>query len=180
MTNRRILSTALVAAFIALLLPSLTASAQNGPWWGRGRDNDRYGRDGRGLREAIRRVEERSDDFADRLDRALDRSRIDDTYREDRINQAGRDFRNAAGRLRNRFNDRDFNRSHGEARELLRVAARIDRFMSRHRLDGRAESEWNRMRSDLRLIADAYNIRMDDYGRGNPRWPGGGGSRWPF
>ncbi|HEX8474285.1 MAG TPA: hypothetical protein VF666_09660 [Pyrinomonadaceae bacterium] len=182
MTNRRIFSTVVAAAFVALLLPVLTASAQsNEPWWSRGRnrDNDRYGRgyDYRGLRDAIRRVEDRSDDFENRLDSALDRSRYDDTYREDRINQAGRDFRTAASRLRNRFNERDLNRSQSEARELLQVAARIDRFLSRNRLDGRVESEWSRMRSDLRLIADAYNIRFNNGGYGRDR---NNGRRWPY
>jgi hypothetical protein len=165
MTNRRrnLLSFAF-AALVALLLPALDASAQV-PTWGRNRDygNDRhYGYDTRGLRDAIRRVESRSDDFQNHVDRALDRSRYDDTRREDRINDIAREFRNASQRLRSRFNERDINRSSNEARQLLQIASRIDRFMSRNRLDSRAESEWSQMRSDLRVIANAYRIGMND------------------
>jgi hypothetical protein len=159
MTNRRrnLLSFAF-AALVALLLPALDASAQV-PTWGRNRD---YGYDSRGLRDAIRRVESRSDDFQNHVDRALDRSRYDDTRREDRINDIAREFRNASQRLRSRFNERDINRSSNEARQLLQISSRIDRFMSRNRLDSRAESTWSQMRSDLRLIANAYRIGMND------------------
>lgn len=192
MDYRRKLFTFAAAAFIALLLPLFTASAQsNDPWWSRGRNrDDRYNRhyNSRALREAVRRVEERSDDFQDRLDSALDRSRYDDTQREDRINGVGREFRDAARRLRDRFRENDIYRSESDARQLLRIASRIDRFLSRNRLDGRVISEWSRMRSDLNLIADAYNFRNggydrdDDYRRNRPnrRFPNDRGWRWPF
>ena len=182
MTNRRITLLTLAAALlVTLLVPATDVSAQsNDPWWGRIRrdrwHDDRYGRyDYRALRDAIRRVDDRSDDLENRLDDALDRSRYDDTRREDRINNFGREFRSAARRLRDRFNERDPRRSESEARQLLQIASRLDRFLDRNRLDGRVESEWNNISSSLRLIADAYNIRYNDrdYGRGrnNRRWP---------
>lgn len=193
MTNRRItLFTIALGALMTLFLP-VVASAQIDPWWRRGdnnRRNDRYGYDYR-LRDAIRNVESRSDDFQDAFDRALDRSRYDDSRREDNMNGVARQFRDAARRLRSRFNERDPYRSQSEARELIQVASRIDRFMSRQRLDSRAESEWSNLRYNLNVIADAYNIRFNDgynNGRRNRRNDDyrdrdrnrDRGWRWPF
>lgn len=163
-----------------------TASAQSGPWWERGRDRDdrNYGYNQRGLREAIRRVDDRSDDFKDQVDRALDRSRYDDTRREDRINDVARDFRNAARSLKNRFNERDLYRSENEARRLLQLGSQIDRVISRNNIDSRTRNEWSRISNDLRIIADAYNIRTRDRdygnGRGRNRRNDDRDRRWPF
>jgi hypothetical protein len=196
MTNRRItLLTVALGALMTLALPMLTTSAQE-PWWRRGdnnrRDNRGYGYDYR-LRDAIRNVESRSDDFQGALDRALDRSRYDDSRREDNMNGVARQFRDAARRLRSRFNERDPYRSQSEARELIQVGTRIDRFLSRQRLDSRVVSEWNNIRYSLNVIADAYNLRFDDdgyynRGRNNRRNDdyrrndrrNDGNWRWPF
>jgi len=155
------------------------ASAQGGydPWnrnrdYRRDRRNDDYGY--RSLRDSIRRVRNRSDDFRNHLDSALDRSRIDDTRREDRINDIAREFERAANRLDDRFdNGRDLNRSADEARHLLEVGARIDQLMARTRFrDGRVQSDWAQIRQDLRVIANAYggyNYGNGPYRRGDTR-----------
>ncbi len=182
MTNRlRIIPTLIAVALVALCLP-IMASAQGGydPWnrdrdYRRDRRNDDYDRYGyRSLRDSIRRVRNRSDDFRNHLDSALDRSRIDDTRREDRINDIAREFERAANRLDDRFdNGRDLNRSAGEARHLLEVGARIDQLMSRARFrDGRVQSDWAQIRQDLRVIANAYggyNYGNGPYRRGDNR-----------
>lgn len=173
MTNRlKLIPSLIAAALVALCLPVM-ASAQGGydPWnrdrdYRRDRRNDNYDRYGyRSLRDSIRRVRNRSDDFRNHLDSALDRSRIDDTRREDRINDMAREFERAAHRLDDRFdNGRDLNRSADEARHLLEVGVRIDQLMARARLrDGRAQSDWAQIRQDLRVIANAYG----SYGYGN-------------
>jgi hypothetical protein len=169
MTNRRtnLLATAFAALF-ALLLPA-TANAQ----WGQRRDDDNYGRrngrlsdqDRRFLRDVARRIDDRSGSFQRNVDRALDRSRIDDTPREDNINDRVRDFRRAAARFRDRAGDgNNINNSRGEAQQLLSSAAQIDRLVRRVRLDGRAQSDWSQIRSDLHTVANFYNLRMSDYG----------------
>ena len=175
MTNRRTtLPAFFAAALFALLLPAL-ANAQQGPWWGQGRnrrDDDYYGRrngrlgdhDRRALRDVARRIDDRSGSFQRNVDRALDRSRIDDTPREDNINDRVRDFRRAAERFRDRAGDSDnINNSRGEAQHLLSSAAQIDRLMRRVRLDGRAQSDWSQIRADLRTVASFYNLRLGDY-----------------
>lgn len=176
MYNRRTILTVVATALLALCLPMMAAAQGSS---GRDRDygNDRgYGRNdrytARALSDAARRVNDRSRDFQRHLDSALDRSRYDDTRREDRINEAGQEFRNAASNFRDRIGDgRNVNRAANEARQLLQIGARIDRFVSRTRLDPRTASEWSQIRQDLRLIADAYGfgfngndgyIRRDD------------------
>jgi hypothetical protein len=166
MTNRlKLIPTLIAAALVALCLPIMASAQGSYDPWNRDRDYrrdrrtddyDRYGQ--RSLRDSIRRVRNRSDDFRSHLDNALDRSRIDDTRREDRINDIAREFERAANRLDDRFdNGRDLNRSADEARHLLEVGARIDQLMSRARLrDGRAQSDWAQIRQDLRVIANAY------------------------
>lgn len=178
MTNRRsTLLTFAAAALVSLLLPVM-ASAQNRPWWDRGgdrRDDDYYGRrsgrisdsERRTLRDVARRIDSRSKDFQKDVDRLLDNSRYDDTRREDRINDLARDFRNAAARFRDRAGDsNDLNRSEGEARQLLDSASRINRVVSRVRLDSRTASEWSQISSDLRTVANIYGLRYSDYGGG--------------
>ena len=172
MTNRRtsLPATAFAALFALLLLPA-AANAQ----WGQGRDrrdDDYYGRrngrlsdqDRRFLRDVARRIDDRSGSFQRNVDRALDRSRIDDTPREDNINDRVRDFRRAAERFRDRAGDgNNINNSRGEAQQLLNSAANIDRLMRRVRLDGRAQSDWSQIRADLRTVASFYNLRLSDY-----------------
>ena len=178
MGNRRTtILTVIAAALVSLFLPLMTASAQGryDPSWGRNRDgrNDSYRRgyyNERTLRDAAQRVKNRSRNFQDNLDRALDRSRLDGTRREDRLNDVARDFHNAASRFEDRVDDgRNLNRSTNEARELIQMGARIDRVVSRARLDSRASSDWSQIRQDLRLIADIYGIRTGDFDSGYNR-----------
>lgn len=162
MTNRRkIFPTIIAVALVALFLPVMASAQGNYDPWDRNRRNDdRYGNNNRWLRDSIRRVKDRSDDFREHLDEALDRSRYDDTRREDRINNVAREFENAAHRLEDRFdNGRDLNRSAGEAQRLLQIGSRIDQLISRGRFNGRVMSDWAQIRQDLRVIANAYNNR---------------------
>ena len=197
MTNRRMtLMVFAAAAFITLLIPT-TASAQR-PWWenGRNRDNDTYGRRGRSndndrryLRDVARRIDERSKSFERNVDRSLDNSRIDDTRREDNINDRVHEFRRAAARFRDRAGDNNSYSGEQEARTLLSQAGQIDRLVRRIRLDGRAQSDWSQIRSDLRTVADFYGLRMSDYDGGrDDDWrndrngrnrPNNGGIQWP-
>jgi hypothetical protein len=178
--RRRFTPTVIAAALMAMFLP-LVASAQwgNNDRWGRGRNNGRYDDryDNRTLRDAARRIDDRSGDFQRHLDSALDHSRYDDTRREDNINQIAVEFRNAASRFRNSVGDgRDYNRGSNEAQRLLQLGSRIDRLVGRLRLDSRTQSDWWQIRQDLRVIGDFYRGRYNnggyygrdnDYGRGN-------------
>jgi hypothetical protein len=177
MHRRTTFMAVITAALFSLALNVTAAQAQ----WGR-RDDDyrrdgRYGRyDSRALRDAASRIRDRSKNLERDIDRLLDRSRHDDTRREDRINDQAREFRRAAERFRDRVGDgRDLNRSANEARELLRQGERIDNVLSRLRADSRTYSDWSQISRDLDLVADIYgfNYRRGGYRNGgyDPRYP---------
>lgn len=204
MTNRRFTVPALATLALTLLVAPAAASAQS-VWdvlrdrardraeqrdrdddYRRGRrdDDDYYGRgrvsdsERHRLRDLARRIEDRSRSFQRNLDRSLDRSRIDDTRREDNINDLARDFRNAADRFRNTVGDgNDLYRSQDEAQQLLQLGSRVERTVGRVRLDSRTASDWSQIRADLRTVADIYRLNNYDnggYGRGRG---GGRGNR---
>jgi hypothetical protein len=196
MINRRFTVPALATLALTLLFAPAVANAQSSIWdrirdrardqrdrdedYRRGRRDDDDYRRGRGgrlgdyerrqLRDLARRIDDRSRSFQRNLDRSLDRSRIDDTRREDNINDLARDFRDAANRFRNVAGDNDdLYRSQDEARQLLQLANRVERTLSRVRLDSRTANDWSQIRADLRTVADIYRMRNYDnggYGRG--------------
>ena len=196
MTKRRFILPAFAAlALSAFIAPSTTKAqtiwdrirdraeqerdrdARNGR-----RDDGDYGRNGgygrrnggrlsdyerRQLRDLARRISDRSRDLQRDVDRALDNSRVNGTRREDNINQEARDLRSAAERFRSVAGDsNDLYRSSDEARDLLDRASRMGRVLNRVRSDGRASSDWSQLRSDLRTVADIYNLRFNDNGGG--------------
>lgn len=143
--------------------------------WGRGRRDGRlndYER--RQLREAARRISNRSHDLQRDVDRLLDQSRHDGTRREDRVNNEVRRFREAADRFRDRAGDSDnLNRSADEARQLLSEAERVGNFLRRLRVDNRTQNDWSQIRQDLRTVANIYGFRFrdfDDYRGGGRGW----------
>jgi hypothetical protein len=177
--RRRIIPTVILAAFIVLSLPAMAAAQGSNQWWqdrdygrDRGRQNDNYSRYQRErLRNSARRISDLSRQFERGIDRSLDRSRLDGTIREDRINDRAREFRFAADELRNRLGDaRNLYNSTSAARSLLQMGARIDRLMSRFRLDSRTISDWAQIRQELRVISDAYGFRSGDFGYGRGNW----------
>jgi hypothetical protein len=104
----------------------------------------------------LRNSEKASATFRRSLDRALDRSRLDGTTREDEINQFVKDFNDATKRLRDRFNGRTSVAADVEA--VLSRAGRIDDFMRRHPLDPRAQNDWRKVTNYLDQLSRAYNV----------------------
>jgi outer membrane murein-binding lipoprotein Lpp len=108
------------------------------------------------VRGLIDRLERDSNQFRQSLDSSLDRSRLDGSRAEDRINDFVRDFEQATDRLKDRFDD-DRSAS-ATMQEVLDRGARIDRFVTNHRLTGRAYDDWRRVRTDLDELASAYSV----------------------
>lgn len=107
----------------------------------------------------LRNSEKAADAFRGSLDRALDRSRLDGTAREDDINQFVKEFNDATKQLRDRFNGRASVAADVES--VLNRAGRIDLFMRRHPLDRRAQSNWLKLRNELDQLSRAYNVMWD-------------------
>ena len=108
------------------------------------------------VRGLIDRLERDSDQFRQSLDSSLDRSRLDGSRAEDRINDFVKDFEASTDRLKDRFDD-DRSAS-ATVQEVLERGARIDRFVTDHRLTGRAYDDWRRVRTDLDELASAYSV----------------------
>jgi hypothetical protein len=170
---RKLIPTVFAVALIALCLPAIaTAQGSYDPYGGSyGRDRD-YRRDDnrngyydqRRLRDSVKRLDNLSGDFQRHLDSALDHSRLDDSQREDRINEVADDFHEASDNLKDRYDDgKNLNRSSGEARRLLQLGSVLNAFMLRNRLDGRVESDWSRIRQELNVVANAYGFNMADF-----------------
>lgn len=104
----------------------------------------------------LERIERNADRFRKSLDSALDRSRLDDTNREDNINQFVKDFEAATNHLEDRFGKKQSASS--DVEEVLNRAMLIDNFMRRHRLASRAQNDWDMLRRDLDELALAYQV----------------------
>ena len=138
------------------------------------RNNDRYGNNdnyNRNLRSTVVNLKNRSKRFEKTLDRALDRSRYDERRREDNLNQLAENFRRAADKLEDEYdNRRDYNNSADEARRVIQYGSQLDRAISRLRLDRNVQNEWSQIRRDLQTLASAYNNNYNN-GRNNNNYP---------
>jgi hypothetical protein len=173
-TMNRIKSFIAVSAFSLLVLglPAV-ASAQWGgnggydPYGGYG--NARYNRDIRGTVENLR-------NSARNFERQVDRGnngygRYNDRYNNgnlrnlaDRFTDATKDLANAYGRGRNLSNSSD------EARRVLDIGSQIENELSYNsRGSYNLQNDWNRVRYDLRVIADTYGYNYNNRGYRNNR-----------
>jgi hypothetical protein len=112
------------------------------------------------VQRVINQVENRSDAFRRSVDRALDRSRLNGSRREDQINEDVKRFDRAVDRLRNEFDRRD---SRDETRryveQVLREADGIGRAIRRADFARNVEREWSSLRNDLNTLASLYNLK---------------------
>jgi hypothetical protein len=136
----------------AFLLLAVNVAAQ--PREGRGRlyakaDVDRL----------VKRVETSSDKFKKEFDKALDRSRLNNTNREDRLNQYAKDFEHATDELRSHFDRTDkWIENKEQVRTCLSLASKLNVAMRNRRLGPKVESRWVGLRYDLNTLADVYNL----------------------
>jgi hypothetical protein len=175
MTNRHTLKFSIfAAAILALSLPA-AAAAQ---WGNQNRYPDNRGRyDDRGVRDSVNRLDRLAKDFEREMDRALDRSRVNGSRQEDRINEEVHQFRDAVSDLKSRVgNGRDLNRSADEARRVLEEGQQVDRVARPRWFDGRMVSQWSQIQQELRYISNVYGFRYnggngrdDDWRRRNDR-----------
>jgi len=183
-------------ALIAMVLPSIASAQYNGgygyPGGGYGYPNGGYGNGGynRDIRGNLDNLKNRAKDFEHQVDRGRDnygswgrRGTDDRRLRElaDQFTDATKDLRNDYGR------GRDLSGSENEARRVLDIASQIDNELYRSGVNRDAESQWNQIRYDLRVVADTYGYNGGYNNRyPNNRYPnrrsGGWGNNlpWPF
>ncbi len=124
----------------------------------RGNYNRRYTK--ADVERVIARVEERSDRFEEVFDRALDRSRLDGTRREDRLTERAKELEERLDNLRDEFDRRDrYQDTRAQVASVLQTATVINNVMIRRRLDVGTESLWAALRVELNALARFYNLR---------------------
>ena len=112
------------------------------------------------MQALVRDCERRSDDFRKQLDRALDRSSLDGTRREDRLNSEARRLENEIDRVKRELERRqDFMDVRDNVAAALEAARDIDRTMRRRRLTKDAERAWRALTAELNVLADRYAVR---------------------
>jgi hypothetical protein len=111
------------------------------------------------VEQIIKRVEDRSDKFKKEFDKALDRSRLNNSNREDRLNQYAKDLEKNTDELRREFDRRDsWIDNKDEVRKCLSAATRINVAMRNRRLGPKVESTWSALRFELNTLAQVYNL----------------------
>ena len=111
------------------------------------------------VQTVIKRVEDRVDNFVSKYDKALDRSRLDGSSRENWLMNRARDLERATDELSSEFDRRDaWIDNKEETRRCLNIASDIDRNMRNYRFGSAAESNWGRVRYELNTLADIYNL----------------------
>jgi hypothetical protein len=142
---------ALATAFTVLLVAGF---AQAQPRVARGRvytkaDVDRI----------IKRVEDSTDKFKKEFDKALDHSRLNNTNREDQLNEYAKDLEHATDDLRKHFDKTDaWIENKEQVRICLSLASKINVAMRNRRLGPKVESRWASVRYDLNTLAGVYNL----------------------
>jgi hypothetical protein len=107
----------------------------------------------------IKRVEERSDRFVKLFDRSLDRSGINGTDREDRLNEYARNLETALDELRGEFDRKEnYVETRPEVRRCLDIATNINAAVRSRRLGGETERQWALLRAELNTLADVYGL----------------------
>jgi predicted glycoside hydrolase/deacetylase ChbG (UPF0249 family) len=102
------------------------------------------------------RIRSKTNTFRDSLKKALNKSRLDRTQREENVNDYVKAFEEDTKRLDDHF---DHHKSTAaDVDSVLQRAARINTFMILHPLDARVQGDWATLRTDLELVANAYNI----------------------
>lgn len=144
----------LLTGLAAVLLILISANVSNAQRRGRDRNYTKAQVD-----RLIKNVEERTDRFVSEFDRALDRSRLNGTKREDNLNEKARNLESGTDELRREFDRRDsWIENKDEVRRCLNIAADINVVMQRRKLGGAAENNWANVRSELNALAAAYNL----------------------
>ena len=143
----KLMKITVVAAMV--LLAGLTANVNV-------RAQEPYRLSEREMKDLLSRIDKQSEVFRGSLKHALNHSSLDDSKAEDRINDFVKGFTEATERLKHRYGEK--HSAAADVEEVLKRAARIDDFMTRHQLSPRVESDWAALRKNLDALAEAYNV----------------------
>jgi hypothetical protein len=107
----------------------------------------------------IKRVEVQSDALRRQVDRTLDRSALDGTNREDRINDQMKDLENELDSLRREFDRTDsWWETRRDVDDAMREARDMQRLIATNRALRPIRGSWNALRRNLNELARAYGV----------------------
>lgn len=107
----------------------------------------------------ITRVEQRTDTFVRQFDRSLDNSRLNNSKREDNLNQRARDLETATDELRREFDRNDsWNENRAEVQKCLNIASDINVAIRNRRFNRATENNWANLRTELNALARVYKL----------------------
>jgi hypothetical protein len=104
----------------------------------------------------IQQIENGGDKFRVSLTDAFDRRPYDRTRSEGNMNDALRGFKRATDQVRIRFDARQL--VSDDVQRLLDLAQPLENFIRANPLTDRARDDWSALRTNLNLLANAYNI----------------------
>jgi hypothetical protein len=107
--------------------------------------------------QLLKRMEDRASRFEKIMDRILDESKLNDTSKEDRVNQIFKEFRSEVSQLYKRFDDNKYLLTN--VKTVLSYASQINEFMQRNWSGKPIQRDWLLLKSDLNQLARFYNIR---------------------
>src|SRR5439155_1115388 len=110
------------------------------------------------VRDLVQRMERHSDDFRKHFEKALDKSTLDGTDREDRLRRWTQDLEDSLDRFKDDYNKDRIRAVEPRVNTLLAIAAGINRVMLYRTFNADAERDWDLLRSDLNALAIVYNL----------------------
>lgn len=125
----------------------------------------------RQMQTLLNRIDNKTNNFKNELDRSLDSSTLNGTSSEDSINAYVSDFQTATSNLRNNFNNR--RDTAADVQEVLSRAGFIQNFLRDYSLNYRVQQQWTSLRTDLTTLANYYNVRWNWNNTNYPGYPGG-------
>lgn len=111
------------------------------------------------VKSLLERIEQRADVFHRDLDDWLDRSRFNETRREENVSEYVNNFESATDVLRRKFDDGSSVATDVET--VLRQGAVIDRFVNRNRAPASLQNQWRLIRNDLTSLSRYYRVNWD-------------------
>lgn len=109
------------------------------------------------VRDLVRRVEDRTDEFRKAVDKFLDRSRLDGSKLEDDLNAVVKRFEKATNTLR-RKSDRmaGYQEVRGEVDEVVAQGREVNVIIKGGKWDSNIKSRWNRLRAAINELGRVY------------------------
>lgn len=184
-----------ISAFSLLILglPAIASAQWNGGYGNGGYGNGGYYGNGN-LKSVVRNLKNRAESFERAADRNNDRRNDrgnrgvfggwgnNNNYGGD-IEGLAEQFKDATDDLEDAFGQgRNLNGSADEARRVLDIASQIDQRLYNNRRGGgnNLQGQWNSMRQDLNVLADAYGYNNNNRGNRRNRNNGGWRNNFPF